>query len=55
VKKIEDLLKAGLLTRVGNRIYAVCSVCGKVVQVNKPVVGSLHVCLDYFDKLEKRS
>jgi len=29
---------------VGNKIYTVCADCGKLVQVNKPIFGSLHVC-----------
>lgn len=28
----------------GNKIYGTCPVCYKFIQINKPVVGSLHVC-----------
>jgi len=29
---------------VGNKVYTVCPRCGKTVQLNKPLVGSMHVC-----------
>ena len=29
---------------VGNKLYAVCPRCGKLVQLNKLIVGSMHVC-----------
>lgn len=29
---------------VGNKLMAVCRDCGKVVRVDKPIIGSLHVC-----------
>lgn len=28
----------------GNKIYAFCGECGSLVRVNKPIVGSLHLC-----------
>ena len=30
---------------VGNRMYAVCLSCQKVVCINKSVFGSLHICV----------
>ena len=29
---------------IGNKIYDVCADCGDIVQINKFIVGSLHVC-----------
>ena len=29
---------------VGNKIYARCQECGKLVQVNKTLFGALHIC-----------
>lgn len=29
----------------GNKIYERCGDCGHLVQVNKTLVGSLHICL----------
>ena len=30
---------------VGNKIYTTCGICKKLVQVNKFLLGSLHICL----------
>lgn len=27
------------------KLYAVCPDCGQLVRINKPIIGSLHVCL----------
>lgn len=32
------------VTRVGNKVYSRCHDCDTLVQVNKPVLGSLHMC-----------
>jgi hypothetical protein len=29
----------------GHHCYEVCGVCGKLVRLNKPLLGSLHICL----------
>lgn len=29
---------------VGNKIYARCDVCGKIVCLNKTIFGALHIC-----------
>lgn len=34
----------------GDKAYGTCADCGKLVQVNKPVVGSLHVCTTACDR-----
>lgn len=31
---------------VGNRLYAKCSKCGESVCLNKPLIGSLHLCTE---------
>lgn len=28
----------------GNKVYAVCGECGQMVRINKPILGSAHVC-----------
>ena len=33
----------------GGKIYMRCPACGKLVRVNKPIIGSLHVCADETD------
>ena len=32
--------------RFGNKLYAQCKECGSVVRINKPIIGSLHLCTD---------
>lgn len=34
----------GEVVRVGNKLYATCSDCGKVVCLNKMFFGSVHLC-----------
>jgi len=31
---------------VGEKLFCVCGDCLRVVRVNKPVVGDLHLCVD---------
>jgi len=38
----------------GRKIYLVCEKCGSLVQVNKLLFGSLHICItDEEDKTRK--
>jgi hypothetical protein len=37
-------LKRGEIVAVGNKMYMICRDCGKIIQINKPIVGSLHFC-----------
>lgn len=30
---------------VGNGIYAICPKCHHMVRVNKPLLGSVHICV----------
>ena len=42
-----DMLKdlyCGKSIILRNKIYMVCSDCRKVIQTNKPIIGSTHVC-----------
>jgi hypothetical protein len=34
----------------GSKRYDVCRDCGEIVQVNKPILGSIHVCTDEDDR-----
>jgi hypothetical protein len=36
--------------RAGNKIYDVCQDCGKLVRLNKPLLGSVHFCIYPADK-----
>lgn len=37
-------IERGKLTVIGNGVYGICEVCGKLVQGNKFLLGSLHRC-----------
>ena len=37
-------LNRGEIVVVGNKMYMMCQNCGKIVQINKPILGSLHSC-----------
>ncbi len=34
----------GKLLKIGNSVYGICSDCGSMVKINKPIIGSLHIC-----------
>jgi hypothetical protein len=38
----------------GGKLYAQCPDCGKLVRVNKPILGSLHICLSPEELAEKQ-
>ena len=42
--KINNNLPDGCFI-VGNKLMAVCAKCGNMVRIDKPFVGSLHICL----------
>ncbi len=31
--------------RVGNNLFGKCEACSNIVRINKPVFGSLHLCI----------
>lgn len=31
-------------TIVGNKVMMLCPLCGKLVRIDKPILGSMHVC-----------
>lgn len=38
---------------VGGKWYGQCTDCGKIVRINKPIFGSLHVCLNDDERVQK--
>ena len=50
----KDRLAQGLCVTLGSRIYSVCRGCMTVIQLNKPVVGSLHLCSEERAEEERR-
>lgn len=41
--------------RVGNKLYCRCLTCGDVIRLNKPILGSLHLCLTDEEIKQRRS
>lgn len=39
-----DTLTQGKVVEIWGKVYALCDECGRLVRVNKPILGSLHVC-----------
>lgn len=31
---------------IGSKIYITCTKCDKFIRINKPIFGSLHICID---------
>ena len=38
------MLKLGEIMNFGGKLYACCPRCAKIVRVNKPFIGDMHVC-----------
>lgn len=41
---INDKLLRGEIIQVKHKLYQLCSKCGTLVRINKPFIGSIHVC-----------
>ncbi len=41
---INARLARGEIVAVGGKMYALCSTCGNIVRINKPLLGSVHLC-----------
>jgi len=37
-------LKKGKMIITNGKIYALCDTCKQIIRVNKPFIGSMHVC-----------
>lgn len=45
---LEELLRRRLdedILRIGSKAYIVCPICKKLVRLNKPIIGSLYLCI----------
>lgn len=29
---------------IDNKLYGICNKCNRLVRINKPIIGSLHLC-----------
>lgn len=45
MKTEHERLMAGEVVAAGRKLYQRCGVCGGIVRINKPIVGSMHFCL----------
>ncbi len=41
---IDTKLRRGEIVQVGNKLYRICPNCGRMIQINKFILGSLHEC-----------
>jgi hypothetical protein len=41
---VHERLRRGEIVEVGGKLYAYCPECKKLVRVDKPFLGSLHLC-----------
>ncbi len=39
-----ERLDKGLPVFVNGKVYALCKECGSLVRLNKPFIGSMHLC-----------
>lgn len=39
---------------VGNKLMGVCVDCEKIIRIDKPIFGSMHICLTHEEKEQKR-
>ena len=37
-------LNPGEIVNVSGKLYACCPRCAKIVRINRPIIGDLHVC-----------
>jgi murein DD-endopeptidase MepM/ murein hydrolase activator NlpD len=41
---LQQAIRDGRVTVVGNGLYVVCPDCHELVRINKPIFGGLHLC-----------
>lgn len=41
---INERLRRGEIIPVDGKLYALCRDCGNIVRINKPLLGSFHLC-----------
>lgn len=45
LKPLHELVP-GEVASIGNKIYAKCAKCMKLIRLNKPFIGSMHLCVE---------
>ena len=46
-------LKDGEIIKVGNKLFGRCARCKKIVRINKPLIGDLHICEEENGQIKK--
>lgn len=47
-------LSRGAPVLIGSKVYRACGKCWSIVRINKPIIGSLHLCdLDETERAEQ--
>jgi hypothetical protein len=37
-------MEPGRLYEIGGKVFSVCAKCKQIVRMDKPILGSLHIC-----------
>lgn len=37
-------MRPGKIKVINGKLYTICAECGSIVRVDKPILGSLHLC-----------
>ncbi|HDY86924.1 MAG TPA: hypothetical protein ENH82_02275 [bacterium] len=51
---LSEKLQKGEIIAVGNKLYARCKECEGIVQINKFIFGSLHLCTEQANRTERK-
>jgi len=49
-----ERLNRGERVLVGHRVLAKCPACDKIIRVNKPIIGDLHLCSEEAAEAERK-
>lgn len=47
---LTEKLRRGEIVAIDGKLYALCSDCGSVIRINKPLFGALHFCVDVSER-----
>ena len=43
-KSAFERMTKGEIVEMNNKLYGICSECGSLVRIDKPIFGSIHLC-----------
>ncbi len=41
---MSERLRCGEIVNTGGKLVAMCQECGKIIRLDKPILGSIHLC-----------